>query len=110
MNSQVLFATTNPAKVGKYKKALEEKGIELITINDIDVKLDIDENGKEVIPTEPNSYKFESFIFDAFELFDDIAILRGKREDDFAPVKNKEGVDSPKTAKELYEKYWQNRK
>lgn len=66
----------------------------------------IDENGKEVIPEEPNSYKFESFIFDAFEFFDDIAILRGKREDDFAPVKNKEGVDSPKTAKELYEKFW----
>ena len=66
----------------------------------------IDENGKEVIPTEPNTYKFESFIFDAFELFDDIAILRGKREDDFAPVKNYEGVDSPKTAKELYEKFW----
>ena len=66
----------------------------------------IDENGKEVIPTEPNSYKFESFIFDAFELFDDIAILRGKREDDFAPVKNRDGVDSPKTAKELYEKFW----
>ena len=66
----------------------------------------IDENGREIIPTEPNSYKFESFIFDAFEIFDDIAILRGKREDDFAPVKNKDGVDSPKTAKELYEKYW----
>ncbi len=66
----------------------------------------IDEDGKEIVPTEPNSYKFESFIFDAFEFFDDIAILRGKREDDFAPVKNKEGVDSPKTAKELYEKYW----
>ena len=70
----------------------------------------IDENGKEVIPTEPNSYKFESFIFDAFEFFDDIAILRGKREYDFAPVKNKEGVDSPKTAKELYEKYWNKMK
>ena len=66
----------------------------------------IDEEGKEVIPTAPNSFKFESFIFDAFELFDDIAILRGKREDDFAPVKNREGVDSPKTAKELYEKFW----
>ena len=66
----------------------------------------IDENGNEIIPEEPNSYKFESFIFDAFEFFDNIAILRGKREDDFAPVKNKEGVDSPKTAKELYEKYW----
>ncbi len=67
----------------------------------------IDEEGKEIIPEEPNSYKFESFIFDAFEFFDDIAILRGKREDDFAPVKNKDGVDSPKTAKELYEKYWE---
>ena len=71
----------------------------------------IDENGKEVIPEKENSYKFEAFIFDSFELFDDIAILRGKREDDFAPVKNKDGVDSPKTAKELYEKYWErNRK
>ena len=70
----------------------------------------IDENGKEIIPEGPNSYKFESFIFDAFEFFDDIAILRGKREDDFAPVKNREGVDSPKTAKELYEKYWERQK
>ena len=70
----------------------------------------LDENENEVIPKEPNSYKFEAFIFDAFEFFDDIAILRGKREDDFAPVKNKEGVDSPRTAKELYEKFWnQNR-
>ncbi len=69
----------------------------------------IDEKGREVIPEKPNSYKFESFIFDAFEFFDDIAILRGKREDDFAPVKNKDGVDSPKTAKELYEKFWMRR-
>ena len=66
----------------------------------------LDENKNEVIPKESNSYKFEAFIFDAFEFFDDIAILRGKREDDFAPVKNKEGVDSPRTAKELYEKFW----
>ena len=61
----------------------------------------IDENGKEAIPDEPNS-----FIFDAFEFFDDMALLRVKREEEFAPVKNKEGVDSPKTAKELYEKFW----
>ena len=70
----------------------------------------IDEKGIEVVPDKPNSYKFESFIFDAFEFFDDIAILRGKREDDFAPVKNKDGVDSPKTAKELYEKFWEKQK
>lgn len=70
----------------------------------------LDETGKEIVPQEPNSYKFESFIFDAFEFFDDMAVLRVKREDEFAPVKNKEGADSPKTAKELYEKYWERRK
>lgn len=70
----------------------------------------IDENGKEIIPKEPNTYKFEAFIFDAFELFEDIAILRVKREENFAPVKNREGEDSPKTAKELYEKYWNKEK
>ena len=70
----------------------------------------IDENGNEVIPTNPNSYKFESFIFDSFEFFDNIAILNTKREDEFAPIKNKEGSDSPKTAKELYEKYWNSKK
>lgn len=46
---KVLFATTNQAKVGKYKEALKERGIELITINDLDFKLDIDENGKNAI-------------------------------------------------------------
>ena len=30
----------------------------------------IDEDGQEIIPTETNSYKFEAFIFDAFEFFD----------------------------------------
>lgn len=46
---KVLFATTNPAKIGKYKELLKEKGIELITIKDLDFKLDIDENGKDAL-------------------------------------------------------------
>ena len=61
----------------------------------------IDENGKLVNPTEPNCYKFEKFVFDSFGLFDEIANLRGKREEDFAPIKNAEGQDSPETAKKL---------
>ena len=68
----------------------------------------IDEEGEYIEPKKPNAYKFEQFIFDSFTLFDDISILRGKREEDFAPVKNKEGVDSPETAKKLYENYWKN--
>lgn len=60
------------------------------------------ENGFKIEPNEPNAYKMESFIFDAFACFDDITLLRGKREEDFAPIKNKEGADSPETAIELY--------
>ena len=46
---KILFATTNPAKVKRYEKKLTEKGIELITIKDLDFKLDIDENGKNAL-------------------------------------------------------------
>ena len=66
----------------------------------------MNENEEFVEVEEPNAYKFEAFIFDAFNFFDDISILRGKREMDFAPVKNKEGNDSPDTAKKLYNNYW----
>ncbi len=62
----------------------------------------IDKDGNLVTPTEPNAYKFEAFLFDAFESLDDMAILRVKREEEFAPVKNAEGVDSPDTARKLY--------
>ena len=65
----------------------------------------IDSKGDLIKGEEPNSYKFESFIFDAFEKLDNMAILRVKREEEFAPVKNKEGVDSPATAIELYNNY-----
>ena len=60
---------------------------------------------KEVVPKEPNAYKFEAFIFDNFEYLDDMLILRVKREDEFAPIKNAEGTDSPQTAKKLYIKF-----
>lgn len=66
----------------------------------------LDENGKKIEPQGPNAYKFEYFIFDSFEYFNQISILRGIREEDFAPVKNKEGVDSPETATKLYNEYW----
>lgn len=65
----------------------------------------LDNDGNIVKPSEPNAYKFETFIFDSWTYFNDIAILRGKREEDFAPIKNKDGVDSPKTAIELYNNY-----
>ena len=64
------------------------------------------EDGNMFYAKEPNGYKYEAFIFDGFELFDDITLYRGKREEDFAPVKNAEGVDSPETATKLYHDFW----
>lgn len=66
----------------------------------------MDEKGQIVIASEPNAYKFESFIFDAFTSLDSMVIMRVKREDEFAPVKNAEGVDSPETAKKLYKEFY----
>ena len=57
---------------------------------------------KIVKPEKPNAYKYEKFIFDAFENLDNMSILRVKREDEFAPLKNSDGEDSPDTARELY--------
>ena len=62
----------------------------------------IDKDGNKVVPDSPNAYKFEAFLFDAFGELDDMVILRVKREEEFAPVKNATGVDSPETARELY--------
>lgn len=68
----------------------------------------IDENGKVIVPDKPNAYKFEAFLFDAFESLNDIIVLRVKREEEFAPVKNKEGQDSPETARKLYIDFHKN--
>ena len=68
----------------------------------------LNKDGEVVKPTSPNAYKFEAFLFDAFGEVDDMAILRVKREEEFAPVKNDDsvGVDCPKTARELYKKFY----
>jgi len=46
---KVLFATTNPAKIRKYTEELQKRGIEVITIKDLDFKLNVEENGKNAI-------------------------------------------------------------
>ena len=67
----------------------------------------IDKDGNLIEPDSPNAYKFEAFLFDAFGKVDDMAVLRVKREEEFAPVKNSDdvGVDCPRTARKLYEQF-----
>jgi len=65
----------------------------------------LDENGNIVKPREPNAYKFEAFLFDIFSYVPDMLVFRVKREEEFAPVKNAEGNDSPETARNLYKAF-----
>jgi len=57
----------------------------------------IDEHGNRVIPQKPNGYKFETFIFDALVRAGNSIVMEIKREEEFSPLKNSEGEDSPQT-------------
>jgi inosine/xanthosine triphosphate pyrophosphatase family protein len=46
---EVLFATGNASKVARYKDKLLERGIVLKSLKDIDVDIDVDENGSTAI-------------------------------------------------------------
>ena len=61
----------------------------------------INEKGEIVNPEEPNGYKFETLILDMINMLDDCLVFEVERQKEFAPVKNKEGVDSIDTAREL---------
>lgn len=55
----------------------------------------IDETGSRVEPAKPNGVKLETFVFDALPLADHSTVLETIRSEEFAPVKNAEGADSP---------------
>ncbi len=61
----------------------------------------VDEDGEPVEPEEPNAYKFESFVFDALPQAEHAMTMMVSREEEFAPIKNKEGKDSPDSSKNL---------
>ncbi len=65
-----------------------------------------DEAGKTVKPDKPNAFKFEKFIFDSLADARICACLAFDRAQEFAPVKNAEGVDSPATCKAALSAKW----
>lgn len=60
----------------------------------------VDADGSIVTPDAPNGVKFEMFVFDALPLAKNPVIIEAARGDDFSPVKNVEGIDSPKSCRE----------
>lgn len=61
----------------------------------------IDENCELIKPEEPNGYKFETLILDMIHLMDKCIPFEVDRSREFAPIKNKTGVDSVDTARAL---------
>lgn len=64
----------------------------------------IDENGAPILPTEPNGHKYETLILDMIHMMDNNLPFEILREKEFAPIKNKTGVDSVESARELCKK------
>jgi UDP-N-acetylglucosamine/UDP-N-acetylgalactosamine diphosphorylase len=59
----------------------------------------VDANFEVVTPSHKNAVKFETFVFDALPLAERTLVLETAREEEFSPIKNREGEDSPATAR-----------
>jgi len=57
--------------------------------------------GERIEPTEPNAIKFEMFVFDALTFATDSIVLETDRVEEFAPIKNAQGSDSPESSRAL---------
>ena len=62
------------------------------------------ENGQLVTPESPNGYKFEYLVLDLIKLMGSCLAFEVVREREFAPIKNRTGVDSVESARALLEK------
>ncbi len=59
----------------------------------------LERGGQRSNPSAPNAVKLELFVFDAIPLARNPLVLMTPREEEFSPVKNAEGEDSPATTR-----------
>lgn len=59
----------------------------------------VDAAGNPVKPDSPNAVKLEQFVFDAIPLAENAIVYETERAEEFSPVKNAEGEDSPATCR-----------
>ncbi|MCH5159591.1 MAG: UTP--glucose-1-phosphate uridylyltransferase [Clostridiales bacterium] len=64
----------------------------------------LDESGNFVKPEKENGYKFETLILDMVRLMESCVPFEVVREREFAPIKNKTGIDSVESARELLQR------
>lgn len=61
----------------------------------------LNESGEKIKPETENGYKFETLVLDMVHMMDNCLAYEVVREKEFAPIKNKTGVDSVDSAREL---------
>ncbi len=61
----------------------------------------LDENGNPVNPEKPNGYKYERLVLDMIHELDSCLPFEVVRNREFAPIKNKTGIDSVESARAL---------
>lgn len=64
----------------------------------------LDGEGNPVKPEEPNGYKYENLVLDMIHQMSSCLPFEVVREREFAPIKNRTGVDSVESARELLQK------
>jgi UDP-N-acetylglucosamine/UDP-N-acetylgalactosamine diphosphorylase len=57
----------------------------------------LDDTGQTVQPEKENALKFERFIFDVLPLAERWLVMETSHREEFAPLKNADGADSPRT-------------
>lgn len=84
------------------EKDLERIVDEVLPVHIVEKKIPcLDENGNPVSPAEPNGYKFEQLVLDMVHELDSCLPVEVERTREFAPIKNKTGIDSVESAREL---------
>ena len=84
------------------EKALNEIAKNTLPLHVVEKKIPyIDENANLVKPETPNGCKFEQLVLDMIHELDTCLPYEVVREHEFAPIKNKEGIDSVESAREL---------
>ena len=86
-------------------KKLEQIAGRHIPVHIVKKKIEyVDADGTPVKPDRENGFKFETLAVDLIRPMESVLPFEVDREREFAPVKNREGVDSVESARALLEK------
>lgn len=84
------------------EKALEDIAAKKLPLHIVEKKVPyLDENGKLVKPEEPNGFKYEQLVLDMIHELNSCLPYEVVRNYEFAPIKNKTGIDSVESARAL---------